>query len=241
MRNISIIATLSLSILAGVAQTSQPETFHLFFIGHDIGRETDTVTNNAGKSQLRSAFHFLDRSTAVDLDATLDSDKDGAALHLVVKGRNYRLFNSDSDITLSDGRVHIREFTKESDLVIGNKPFFPVDNYAPIGVQEALIEFWLSHGRPAEILSAPAGPIHIKSRGGTSGGTSDVPERLSIEGVAWGTETAWIANARLIALTTWAGALPFEAVREGHQTKINEYIQQAAADRVADLRALTSQ
>ncbi len=182
---------------------------------------------------------FLDRSTAVDLTASLDLDHSGSPLHLVVKGRNYRLFNSDSDLVISPGHVRVRDLARETDLTIG-KVFFPIDNYAPIGVQEALIQFWLSHGRPEEIASAPSGPVHIKSRSSTSSRDNAGSERLSIEGVVWGTETAWLESGRLVALTTWAGALPFEAVRDGYESKVNEYIRQGAQDRVADLKALTA-
>jgi imidazolonepropionase-like amidohydrolase len=231
-----ILICVLVSILAVSAQTptAARPTFHLFFIGHDIGGETDTIVPIATGTQLQAAFHFLDRSTSVDLTGTLDLTKDGSPTHLVVKGRNYRLFSSDSDITIDKGRVHVRDLSKESDIAIGGKLFFPVDNYAPIGVQERLIQYWLSHGRPAEIVSSPAGPIRIRKRDGPAG-----IERLSIDGVVWGTETAWVESGRLVALTTWAGALPFEAARDGYESKINDYIQQAAADRMADLNALT--
>jgi imidazolonepropionase-like amidohydrolase len=200
-------------------------------MGHDIGRETDTATSTGSGVELQAVFHFLDRSTSVDLNGTLDLARDGSPQHLVVKGRNYRLFSSDSDVTIANGRAHVRDLAKETEVALSGKPFFPIDNYAPFGVQEALIQYWLSHGKPAEIAAAPSGPIRIKEV---------APGRLSIEGVVWGTEGAWIEGNKLIAITTWAGALPFEVVRDGYETKIGDYIALGAADRVADLKALTA-
>ena len=84
-----------------------PPTFHLLFLGHDIGGETDTTatvsgggaSGQAGTPNLICAFHFVDRGGAVDLQATLTNPS--APLHLTVKGHNYRLFTSDSDVTIA--------------------------------------------------------------------------------------------------------------------------------------------
>jgi imidazolonepropionase-like amidohydrolase len=223
-----------------------PRTFHLWFIGHDIGRETDTLSPDG--RHLQSVFHFDDRGTAVDLTASLDLDATGPT-HLVVKGRNYRLFTSDSEVTVAGGRAHVRDLAQESDVEIGGRPFFPIDNYAPIGVQEQLIQYWIAHGRPKEIVAPPSGTVQIESRGillgdpprgGTGGGSI---ERLAIRGPVWGTETAWLdGSGRLLALTTWAGALPFQAFREGFEGRSNAsaLLQAAIADRIEDLTRLTS-
>jgi imidazolonepropionase-like amidohydrolase len=215
----------------------RPPTFRLLFLGHEIGRETDTRSSDG--RHLDSAFHFDDRGTAIDLTGSLDLGENGDPTHLVVNGRNYRLFASDSEVTIAGGHAHVRDLRTERDMEAGAKPFFPIDNYAPIGVQEALIRYWLAHGRPAEINTAPSGRVRIVSRG-----TVGPIERLAIDGVVWGTETAWInrpdGNLKLIALTTWAGALPFQAVRDGEQARLPELMAQAVADRIDDLIRLTA-
>lgn len=254
--------------LGAVQGTSQapagPPGFHLFFLAHEIGTETDTVTSQAGGQRLDATFQFTDRGTAINLTAALDLAANGDPTKLVVKGRNYRLFVSDSEVTISGPRAHVRDLTKERDVDLGGKPFFPIDNYAPIGVQEQLIQYWLAHGRPPEIRSAPSGPvIRIVSRGTqTIGGPGDVIgadpkqsqvprtlERLAIDGVVWGREAVWIAalpgvrsastRASVVALTTWAGALPFEAVADRWQWQSDWFIAQAVKDRVDDLAELT--
>ena len=241
---ICLFAALGGLVVARASAQAGPPTFHLFFLGHEIGREVDTWSLDA--RHLDAVFHFEDRGTAVDLTGALDLGKDGAT-HLVVRGRNYRLFRSDSDVTVADGRAHVRDLTAERDVVTGARPFFPVDNYAPIGVQEALVRFWLAHGRPVEIAAAPSGPIRIASRAVVTGGSQTVfgagakLERLSIDGVVWGTETAWIdaRDNRLVALTTWAGALPFEAARDGYEARKDEFIAEAVHDRIDDLKRVT--
>lgn len=233
-------------VAISVAQApAPPPTFRLFFLGHEIGRETDTLSN--GGRHLDAAFHFDDRGTAIDLTGALDVDASGAPSHLVVKGRNYRLFASDSEVTVASGRAHVRDLKAERDIDLTGRPFFPIDNYAPIGVQEALFQCWWTHGRPAEIAAAPSGPVHIVSRGVTGApdarfGSRAEIERLAVDGVVWGTETAWIdrSNGALIALTTWAGALPFQAVRDGEQSRLPELMAQAVGDRVDDLTRLTA-
>src|ERR1019366_819297 len=113
---------------------------------------------------------------------------------------------------------------------------------------EQLIQYWLKHGRPAEIAAAPSGPIRITSRGIESAlvwpdlkpGQEVIDlypsrvERLAIDGPVWGRETAWLdpANNRVIALTTWAGALPFEAVRNLNDQLKDRFIAEAVADRI---------
>src|SRR5262245_21831291 len=230
--------TLFLTLLAlwfqqPAAVVSAP-TYRLWFIGHDIGFETDSLSREGQHHDF--AFHFDDRGTAIDLNASLDFTS-GAPTHFLIKGRNYRLFTSDAEVSVSGGRAHIRDHAQEHDLDIGGRLFFPVDNYAPVGLQAQLIKYWLRQGRPDEIEAPPAGTVRINSRGKANG-----LERLSIDGVVWGTETAWIdPNGDLIALTTWAGALPFEAVRTGKEDILRSLMSEAVHDRMEDLARLTAQ
>ncbi len=67
-------------------------------------------------------------------------------------------------------------------------------------------------------------------------------ERLAVDGVVWGREAAWIdtRDNTLVAVTTWAGALPFEAVANGWESQSDWFISQAAKDRIDDLTKLTT-
>lgn len=251
MRRAAAAVVVTLAVLAASRTYSPPviTPYHLFLMGHEIGLERDTLTAIPGGERLKATFHFEDRGTPVDLTGSLDFTPAGEPTHFVVKGRTYRLFRSDAEVTIAGGRAHIRDLTNERDLATDGRPFFPIDNYAPIGVQEQLITYWLTHGRPATIVAPPAGTVRIQSRGvvvvhsgsQTMPGASVTLERLAIDGAVWGTETAWVDHdsADLVALTTWAGQLGFEAVRAGDEHWLPGLVDQAIADRMADLERLT--
>lgn len=240
--------------LVGVphAQTPAPpsgapaSSFDLYFIGHKIGLEMTTAVRDAAGTHFQSAFHFDDRGTAIDLAATLHLRPNGEPAKLTVKGRNYRLFQSDSDVTVEDGVARVRDLTETRSVALGGKPFFPIDNYAPIHVQQELIRYWTQNGRPAEIVSAPSGPIRIRSRGLVisdflDGRPSVTLEQLSIDGVVWGTESALVdqSSHRLVGLSTWAGALPFQAIASDSKIQIGGLLAGAARIGAQDLQALT--
>ena len=62
------------------ASNSNPPSFRLYFLGHEIGREDDTNV----AAGLQCAVHFEDRGTAIDLQGTFEP----STSHLIVKGRN---------------------------------------------------------------------------------------------------------------------------------------------------------
>jgi hypothetical protein len=222
-------------LLGGVAVAqSQAVTFRLYFLGHEVGGESSPTPTTY-------ETRFVERGTEVRLTGSLELGPDGSPVHLEVRGRNYRLFASDSDVRIAGRSAHVRDGKAERDIDLGDRPFFPVDNYGPIGIQEQLIKYWMAHGRPGEIASAPSGPIRIRRRAQQAVGAAARVERLSIDGVVWGTETAWfdVEHQQLIALTTWAGALPFEAVRVGLREPEDAFIAAAVRDRVEDLKSLT--
>jgi imidazolonepropionase-like amidohydrolase len=257
-----LLAVLGLSVVVWTGPGQQPAAptsarpaFHLYLLGHEIGAEHDTLTTGPDGPQIDAAFHFDDRSTPVDLVGSLQIGPDGAPRRFTVKGRTYRLFRSDAEVMVMAGRAHVRDLTAERDVDVAGRPFFPIDNYAPIGIQEALIRYWLAHGRPTEIEAPPAGVVRISQRAedgiddravrdGVQVGMGYVDHRLlrlAIDGVVWGRETAWVEKNthQLIGLTTWAGQLPFEAVASGYEDLHDRFVREAAADRVADLVTMT--
>ncbi len=208
--------------------------FRLSFLGHEIGRET--ASWSADGRRLESVFHFEDRGTSVDLTGALEFDENRQPVRFAVKGRNYRLFQSDSEVTVAGGRARVRDLKTQRDIPLGGKPFFPVDNYAPIAIQEALIQYWLENGRPAEINAAPSGPVRIRPGAVIDrvNGRRTTWQSYAIDGVVWGTQSAWVegGTGRLVALTTWAGALPFLAVREGYSSLASQFAGATASERV---------
>jgi imidazolonepropionase-like amidohydrolase len=221
------------------AQPAAKPTFRLFLLGHEIGREFVKSARLPDGERLTFDFSFTDRGTTVELASTLEIDADHSVRHFVTKGRTYRLFTADSEVTVTDGRARGRDGARGSTIDLAGRPFFPIDSYAPIGAHERLIRYWIAKGRPAEIVAPPAGIVRVTSRGvGPAPGR--IPgrrwEKIAIEGAVWGRETAWIdvSTKALQALATWAGGLSFLAVR-GSVAPWSALSAVAAADQVADL------
>lgn len=248
-----LVLTAALALVAAGEGRTAPQQrsavsdrFVLGFLGHVIGEEKVTIEPRNKGRRISSAFSFEDRGTKVELTASLELDGDGQPIRLTSKGKTYRLFSTDVDVVRVGDNVRVRDGATASSIELNGRPFFPVDSYAPIAVQEQLVQFWMNHGRPKEIVAPPAGTVRISSRGFSAtptAGDAAVPslERLAIDGVTWGTETAWVdrETKKLVGLTSWAGNLPFEAVAPGRESRIIAQITQAATDRIADLAAAT--
>ena len=223
------------------------DRFALSFLGHVIGEERVTVTNIGPGRKIASAFVFEDRGTKVELNASLELDAEGLPIRFMSKGKTYRLFSTDVDVVRVGDRVHVRDGKAEETIDLKGRPFFPVDNYAPIAVQEQLIQYWMSHGRPKEIVAPPAGIVRISARGAVirdaGRGSKLIPvlDELAIDGVVWGTESAFVEHdsRRLVGLATWAGNLPFEAAVPDSDWNIPGLIRKAGVSRIADLAAAT--
>ena len=246
-------------IAAPVGQTgaaAPTRTFSLYLLGHRIGQETRTETATDAGRRLAFDFKYNDRGTEVALTSSLELGRDGSPRHFVTKGKTYRYFNADSEVTVTGTRVQVRDGATTSVIDAGGKPFFPLDTFAPIGVHEALVESWLANGRPAELLTAPAGPLRFRSHGVRvmAVGEGDYQfklERLSIEGAVWGTETVFITAAGprmadeitgprpptagdIYGLFSWTGGLAFGAVAYTNEFHYERMSQIAVADRIAD-------
>jgi imidazolonepropionase-like amidohydrolase len=238
-----IAITVGAALLA--AQTNPPPTaaFRFYAGGQEIGRESDTFAVGESGRTLESSLTFNDLGGAGRVTASLDAGFDWAPRHLVLSGQPFGEGNIDLDVTVADGRAALRDGEVTRALALGDGLFFPLDGPVPAALQEHLIAYWRSHGRPAEIASAPGAPIHIQSRADQQvevGGHVVLLERLSIEGPIFGRQTAWAEpSGRLDALVTWAGSRQFQAVREGFEPRLEQFIQQALRDRMDDVDRLS--
>jgi imidazolonepropionase-like amidohydrolase len=235
-KSIALVLSIAAASTAPAPATDAQSVFLLHFLGHEIGRETSTRVAKGQGERVESTFHYDDRGAAVDLTASLETGPNLTPVQLTVKGKTYRYFSADTDVSIDKDHARVRDGSKTTDVALTGTPFFPIDGYAPFGVQEQLIRYWFTHGQPAEIVAPPAGVVRIARRAQTGD-----EWRLAIGGVVWGIETAWYdaKSSELRGLTTWAGALPFEAVREGSERLRDRYFTEATKDRIADLEALT--
>jgi imidazolonepropionase-like amidohydrolase len=235
---------LAITAVAGApAQTPDgTAAFRLYRLGQPVGRESDTYTLFSDGRKIDSTFSWDAQGTTLSLTATIETTQDWSPRRLVVRGQPAPGVQTDTEVTIAGGRAHVRDGQRTADVDVAGKLFFPVDTYAPIAVQEQLIRYWRGRGRPKEILSAPGGTIHIVHRADEQvqiEGRSTVLERVSVEGPVWGRETAWVEGGGAIAaMTTWAAGVPFQAVRDGYETRFPVFLEQATADRIEDLNRM---
>jgi imidazolonepropionase-like amidohydrolase len=173
----------------------------LFLLGHEIGAERSTIERSGSLSTLASHFEYKDRGLTVALDATLTYRDDYSPVSYKVHGKSYRYFSVDSSV----------------DSISEKRPAFPIDGMAPLAVQEMLIRYWLSHGKPATILALPSGdPLRITEIpvNTTIGGLQASLRHFVMDGIIWGREHVWLdrSNLRITSITTTAGVLPFEGI-----------------------------
>lgn len=174
----------------------------------------------------------------------METGFDWSPRRLSVRGQPFAGGEVDVEVVLSGGRAESRDRDATEVREVGEGLFFPADGSLPVAFHEQLVAYWRTRGRPAEIASAPGGPIRIQSRANQQidvAGRTVMLERLSIEGPVWGSQTAWVEpGGRLDALATWVGGLPLEAVREGFESRLAYFADQAVQDRLMDLGRLTS-
>ncbi len=155
-------------------------------------------------------------------------------------------------IDAASNKVHFRTRDKQSELTPPSGPFFTIAGYAPTTMQMLMVRYWATHGSPAQLATLPSGnvkveprgqdTIHIASKDGASDRTRDEKlDRYTIEGLIWGRETLWFdANRNLVAaITTDAEFDHFEAIREGYESALGDFVGRAGADGMSALAEIS--
>lgn len=218
------------------------ETFRLYMLGREVGRETSSLFTNASGRRIESSVTFKDRGADVRLTATVDSDFDWEPRRLIIRGQPFAGATTDLDVTTSGARATVRDRGADSTREIGDGLFFPIEGALPVAFQESLIAYWRNHGRPASIPSTPGGPIRILLRADEQvdvGARVVILQRLAIDGPVWGRQTAWVEpGGNLAALVTWVDGIQFQAIREGFESRLDRFVDRAMRDGVDDLDKL---
>jgi imidazolonepropionase-like amidohydrolase len=208
-----------------------------------IGQETYEIRQDGDSLQAKVDFKFTDRGSAVPLSVTFRSARDLTPQSFDIKGRTARPITIDESLKVADGKLHLRNRDKETDSLPPSGPFFTIAGYAPTTMQMLMVRYWASHGSPAQLTTLPSGSVKIKPRGedtfriGSSdkdgtGVREEKLQRYTVEGLIWGRETLWFdSNRNLIAaITTDAEFDHFEAIREGYESALGEFVSKAGAD-----------
>ena len=107
-------------------------------------------------------------------------------------------------------------------------------------MQMLMVRYWASHGSPAQLTTLPSGSVKIEPRGQDAihiGAKDEKLDRYTVEGLIWGRETLWFdANRNLVAaITTDAEFDHFEAIRDGYESALGDFVGRAGADNMSAL------
>jgi hypothetical protein len=157
------------------------------------------------------------------------------------KGKSSRLSEMDDALTVSGGRIAMVRGGKATSAE-PQAAWFVADGYSPVAMQEQMMRWWLSHGRPAEFTAYPnATTVRIApAETLTIAGTP--MHGYTVGGLIWGEESLWVDDAgNLTALvSTDAEFDHFEAVREAYETSLSTFISAAVKADLAALAKLTA-
>jgi imidazolonepropionase-like amidohydrolase len=217
-------------------------TLHKF--GQAIGEETYEIRRDGEALSVKMDFKFTDRGSPVPLSATFRAAQDLTPQAFEIKGRTARPISIDQAINIDQQAVHLRTRDKQSETAAPAGPFFTITGYAPTAMQMLMVRYWATHGSPAQLATLPSGSVKIEPRGQDSihvGTKEEKLDRYTVEGLIWGRETLWFdANRNLVAaITTDAEFDHFEAIRDGYESALGDFVGRAGADGMAALAEIS--
>jgi imidazolonepropionase-like amidohydrolase len=213
-----------------------------------IGEETYEIRRDGDSLAVKIDFKFTDRGSPVPLTATFRGTHDLTPQAFEIKGRTARSVEIDQAVTLDAGKVHSRNRDQQSDSSTPSGPFFTIAGYAPTTMQMLMVRYWAAHGSPEKLATLPGGSVRVESRGqdtigiaAKDGARIEKLDRYTIEGLIWGRETLWFdANRNLVAaISTDAEFDHFEAVRDGYEGALGDFVGRAGADGMSALAEIS--
>src|SRR5271154_1901280 len=242
-RRISL--ALLLVFAASWATAQQPATsgtFVLHKFAKAIGNETYSIEAKGDTYTLNSHFLFTDRGEKVPLETTFVARKaDMAPVSYVAKGQASRQSAMDDTVTVNGNELSISR-TGKKDTATASEPWFITDGYSPVAMQEQMMRWWLTHGKPAEFTVYPAkAKVRIEPAGTLNAGGTAV-HGYAVGGLIWGQESLWMDDAQnLVALvSTDAEFDHFEAVRQPYEASLGVFIAAAVQTDLGALAKLTA-
>jgi imidazolonepropionase-like amidohydrolase len=218
--------------------------FQLHKFEQPIGEETYEISRNADGLHVKIDFKFTDRGTPVPLSATFKAAQDLTPESFEIKGQTARQFAIDQAVEVQPHKIRLRNRDKWSESDPPARPFFTIAGYAPTAMQMLMVRYWATHGSPERLTTLPQGSVRIVPRGQDEfslNGQKQKLQRYTVEGLIWGRETLWFdAGGKLVtAITTDAEFDHFEAVREGYEQLLGEFVGLAGADGMASLSEIS--
>ncbi len=232
---------LALPIVAH-AQRADSGVFRLHKFEQAIGEEHYSIKSDSSGVAIASTFKFTDRGRAVPLTTSWRGSPDLTPRFFAIKGNTSRFSTIDDTVRITGGVAIVRVDSSVRTLPLRG-PTFTIAGYSPVAMQQALLDYWDTHGRPGRLTTLPAGHVAITLRGVdtvTIGGRREALRRYGIDGLIWGRETAWRnAAGQLTALISIDAEFDhFEAVRDEYEPALSVLVSRAAADGAEALAAL---
>ena len=209
-----------------------------------IGQETYEIRRDGDSLTVKMDFKFTDRGSPVPLAAAFRGAADLTPQAFEIKGRTARPVTIDEAVAIEGSTVHLRTRDKQSEAALPTGAFFTITGYAPTTMQMLMVRYWASHGSPAQLATLPTGTVKIEPRGTDTirvGAKEEKLDRYTIEGLIWGRETLWFdANRNLVAtVTTDAEFDHFEAIRDGYESALGDFVGRAGADGMTALAEIS--
>jgi imidazolonepropionase-like amidohydrolase len=213
-----------------------------------IGEETYEIKRDGDSLAVKVAFKFTDRGTPVPLAVTFRGTSDLTPRSFEIKGQTARRVSIDEAVTVDAGKVRFRTRDKQSDLTAPSGPFFTIAGYAPATMQMLMVRYWAMHGSPRQLPTLPSASVRIEPRGqdtihvtGEDGARDEKLDRYTIEGLIWGRETLWFDTKRnlVAAISTDAEFDHFEAIREGYESALGDFVGRAGSDGMSALAEIS--
>ena len=245
---LAIVTVFLCSALAAAQHSEAPVLeqgkFTLHKFEQAIGEETYEIRRDGDSLVAKIDFKFTDRGSPVPLSTTFRAAQDLSPQSFEIKGRTARPVSIDESITIENGQVHLRTRDKQGDVALPSGPYFTTAGYAPTTMQMLMVRYWATHGSPAQLATLPGGSVKIEPRGQDTikvGSNDEKLDRYTVEGLIWGRETLWFdANRNLIAaITTDAEFDHFEAIRDGYESALGDFVSRAGADNMSALAELS--
>lgn len=237
----TIVAQSQTAVAAAVVEQGK---FTLHKFEQPIGQETYEITRDADSLAVKIDFKFTDRGHPVPLSASFRGALDLTPQAFEIKGDTARTASIDEAIAIDAGQVHFRTRDKQSDSASPSGPFFTIAGYAPTTMQMLMVRYWATHGSPAQLPTLPSGTVKVEPRGQDTirvGTKNEKLDRYTIEGLIWGRETLWFdSNRNLVAaITTDAEFDHFEAIRDGYESALGDFVGRAGADGMSALSEIS--
>jgi imidazolonepropionase-like amidohydrolase len=213
-----------------------------------IGEETYEIHRDGDFLAVKMDFKFTDRGSSVPLGTSFRSTPDLTPQAFEIKGRTARSVTIDEALNVEGGKVHFLKRDKQSDIHLPSGPFFTIAGYAPTTMQMLMVRYWAMHGSPAQLATLPSGSVKIEPRGQDTihvitkdAARDEKLDRYTVEGLIWGRETLWFdANRNLVAaISTDAEFDHFEAIRDGYESALGDFVGRAGADNMSALADLS--